>query len=210
MDELNSDAGKQAKVDKALDKPFFTFSMPYVNYVQRGAFFSLFYYIMAVINVIFPFYILGKAIDLGVFKGPARMVFAFIFSWLVIVFASWIGMQISLNGRKRTKVLESSEFVAIPMFADIFQTLGEWLGTFIGIIGAGVGIIATLFLGDESRYLFQAIGLNSFAIGGLIIIVGPVIGFFIIILFRVIAEQTKLFVAFVNNTKEIAKNIKEK
>jgi hypothetical protein len=41
------------------------------------------------------------------------------------------------------------------------------------------------------------------------VIAGPLIGFVIIILFRFCAEQLRLFVALVNNTKRIAANIKD-
>jgi len=44
--------------------------------------------------------------------------------------------------------------------------------------------------------------------GPVIVIVGPIIGFSIIIFFRFLAEQLRLLASLVNNTKEIAENIK--
>jgi hypothetical protein len=44
--------------------------------------------------------------------------------------------------------------------------------------------------------------------GAAVIIIGPVIGFFILIIFRFFAELLRIFAALADNTKEIAANIK--
>jgi len=207
--EAGGNEGKK-KFEKMTGSPFFTFSKPYLEFIDKEKIFSLVYIVMAVINLVIPFIILYLVIDSGFFSFGAKYVFAFIFTWIVIVFAFWIGFQLWWNRRKKITNLASSEFIATPIFSDILQTFGEWMGTIIGIIGACGGLIATIFLGSDARYLFSAIGLGFFRSGALTIILGPVTGFFIIIIFRFLAEQLRILAALANNTKEIAANIKDK
>jgi len=209
MSDLETGGGI-GKLEQKTNNQFFNFSKPYLDFIGKGKIFSLVYIVMAVINLILPFVILYMVIDSGLFEFGAKYVFAFIFSWLVIVFACWIGFQIWWHRRTKVTIISSSEFVATPIFSEILQTFGEWLGTFIGIVGAGVGLIANIALGGSASYLFSAIGMNFMSMGAVIIVIGPIIGFFIIIIFRYIAEQLKILAALANNTKEIAANIKSK
>jgi hypothetical protein len=150
------------------------------------------------------------AVKSGFFQLGGKYVVAFIFCWLVIVFACWIGFQIWWDRKSKIKNFAASEFIATPIFAEILQTFGEWTGTLIGIIGAGVGLIAAIVLGDAADSLFGAIGLEFMSFGAVVVIIGPVIGFFFIIVSRFIAEQVRIFAALANNTKEIAVNVKGK
>ncbi|MDR2499825.1 MAG: hypothetical protein LBD37_01930 [Treponema sp.] len=190
--------------------PFTNFSKPYLDFIGKGKLFVIIYMIMAIINLLLPFIIIYEVIDSGLFRsGEAKIVFAFIFSWIVIAFACWIGFQLWWDRKAKVKAFEDSEFIVTPIFSEIFQTFGEWLGTLIGIIGAGVGLITTIILGEYAGYLFQAIGMGFMPSGIIAVVAGPLIGFVIIILSRFIAEQMRLLVALVNNTKSIAANIKE-
>ena len=209
-----SDSGTGEKLKEKLDKmdghPFVTFAKPYLDFLAKGKIFGIVYLIMAVINIIIPFAVIYKTIDTGIFKySEAKLIFAIILSWAAIAFACWIGFQIWWNRRIKTEQNTSYEFITTTSFSELFQTFGEWLGTFIGIIGAGVGLIAVIFLGNEARYLFGSIGLDSLDFGPLVIFIGPIIGLFIIIISRFLAEQLRLFASLVNNTKDIAKNIKK-
>jgi len=205
-------AGDEAKkkFNEVAGGPFFLFSKPYLDFLGKGKLFNFIYVVMAVANLFIPFVILYKVIDSGFFSAGAKYVFAFIFVWLSIVFACWIGFQLWWERRKNVIQIYSSEFVATPILSEILQTFGEWLGTLIGIVGAVGGLLASIFLGSEIDYLFYSVGLGFMQYGILTVIVGPIIGFFIIILFRFLAEQLRIFAALANNTKEIATNIKNK
>jgi len=200
---------RKKKFEKLEGGPFFTFSGPYLEFIGKEKIFGLVYIVMAVINLILPFAILFQVINSGFFEFGAKYVFAFIFTWLVIVFACWIGFQLWWNRRKKLTSIGTSEFIAISTFSEILQTFGEWLGTLLGIIGAGGGLIASIFLGNDLNYLFNAIGIGFMRFGVAVIIIGPVIGFFIIIISRFIAEQLRVLAALANNTKEIAVNLKK-
>jgi hypothetical protein len=194
------------------EKPFFTFARPYLDLLAKGSLFNLIYFVMAGINVILPFAVFVIAVNMGIFgEGKGNYAVAFIFSWVVIVFACWIGMQLWLDRRKKIMSMHFTTFIATFVLSDITQTLGEWLGTFIAITGAGVGLIAAIMLGKDIKNInefLRMIGLDFIRIGGLIIFAGPLAGYLIIIVFRSMAEGLRLFVSLVNNTAEIAANIK--
>jgi hypothetical protein len=211
LEQMKRGFGEVAKgFAKMGESPFFVFARPYLDFTGKGKLYGVFYFVMAAASLVIPFAVIAKAIDSGVFDyGGAKFAFVFILSWLVIAFACWIGFQIWWNRRKNIAALAASEFIATPAFAELLQTFGEWLGTLTGIIGAGAGLIAVLFYGDEADFLFSAIGLNFPLFGAMAVITGPVTGFFIILISRFLAEQLRLWAALVNNTKEIAANIKK-
>jgi hypothetical protein len=209
MSDYNDGENKKSKLDQISEKPFFSFSKPYLDFIDKSKIYSLIYFVMAAINLVIPFIVLYRVIDTGFFKYvEAKYIFAFVLSWIVIVFACWIGFQLWWNRRGKVVEIGTSEFSATLIFSEILQTSGEWIGTLTGIIGAGVGLIAVIFLGSDINDLFRMIGMGRLALGPAVIVVGPIIGFSIIILFRFLAEQLRLFASLVNNTKEIAKNVK--
>jgi hypothetical protein len=203
-DTIENENGKKGKLEQLSEKPFFAFSKPYLDFIGKGKIYGLVYFLMAAVSVLLPFVIFYAVIDSGLFRYGAKFVFAFIFSWLVILFACWIGFQLWWDRRKKIMEIGASEFSATLIFSQILQTLGEWLGTLIGIIGAGAGLIATIFLGSEINYFFYALNLDFMALGPSVIVAGPILGFFIIIFTRFLAEQLRIWASIANSTKEIA------
>ena len=197
-----------------MNNPFFNFIEPYLSYIDSGKLyrkpFSWLYILCAVFNAILPFYVLYKVIDSGVFKhtgdGAAKFIFAFILIWLVLCVACWFGLQIWWN--RKDKVLltsdEGSEFPATPVISHFIQTFGEWLGTYIAVIGFGVSLFGTLFLGSEASRLSYAMDLpfspGAMGIGGVILF--PLLGFAMIVLFRYFAELCRCLASIANNTKK--------
>jgi hypothetical protein len=183
------------------------FIEPFLSYIDSGKLFrkpfSWLYAILAILNIALPFYLLYVAIDNHVFSGPAKAIFAFILVWLVIVLACWVGFQIFWNRKDKvlTTSAEGSEFPATPVIAHLIQTLGEWNGAFVAIVGCGVSLFGAIFLGDEAGYLSYQLGL-PFGSGFWGIILFPLIGFLIIVVTRFIAEQCRALAAIANNTKK--------
>lgn len=194
---------------KMAKKSLFTFPKSYFNYIGKGKLFGLVYIINAILSLLLPFIIMYVVIDNNYFENAGvNYVFAFIFMWLMIVFACWIGSLLWWNRRKKVTEVGSSEFIAFPIIADIIQTSGEWLGTLLGIIGGGGGLLTTIFLGNDIDRLFEAMGMEFMQFGILTIIIWPIIGFCIVLLSRFLAELLRVFASLANNTKEIANNIK--
>ena len=200
--------GKKGKFDKLTESSFFTFAKPYLDFIAKGKIFSFVYLVMAIINIVLPFVVIYMTINSGLFNAGAKYVFAIILTWLVIFFACWIGFQLWWNRRKTILNIGQTQFFATVIFSEILQTFGEWIGTLIGIIGAGAGLLGSIFLGNDINYLLRSLGLGFMSFGIGVVVIGPVIGFFIIILFRFIAEQLRMFASLVNNTKEIANSCK--
>jgi len=201
--------GGESGFNQAANGPLFNFSKPYLDFIGKEKIFSIVYYVMAGLNVLIPIGIIIGAISGHIFSAGGKMVIAFLLSWVVVAFACLIGFQLWWERRKKLETLAACEFVATQSFSEIAQTFGEWLGTFVGIIGAGVGLIATVILGNESSYIFSMIGMEFLSMGAVVILMGPIMGFFIIVISRFLAEQLRIFAALANNTKEIAVNIKD-
>ncbi len=199
----------EKKLEQIAQGPFFDFAKPYLDFISKEKIFNIVYVVMAVVNLLLPFAILFSAINAGILKAGVKYVIAFILVWLVIAFACWIGFQLWWERRNNISTIAISEFIVTPIFSQIIQTFGEWIGTLIGIIGAGSGLIASIILGKDAAYLFSALGLGAMNSGLMMIIIGPVTGFFIIIISRFLAEQLRLLACLVNNTKEIATNLKK-
>ena len=124
-----------------MDNKFFTFIKPYLSFIDKGDFFrkpfSWLYIAFAVLNLILPFYILYTAIDNNIFDTPAKFIIVFILVWIVIAFAGWVCFQLWWDRKNKVTEtsVENSEFVVTPVFAHFIQTFGEWIGTWIGIVG---------------------------------------------------------------------------
>ncbi len=191
-----------------MDNKFFTFIKPYLSFIDKGHFyrkpFSWLYTIIAVVNLIVPFLIFFKALDSNVFDAPAKFVFAFLLVWLIIAFASWVSFQLWWD--RKTKVsatsTEDDEFIATPVFSHLIQTLGEWFGTWIAIVGSTVALLTTIILGDEASSIDSLLNIPILETGIAAIILMPIYGFLIIVSARFLAEQFRALSTIANNTKK--------
>lgn len=190
-----------------MNSKFLEFYKPFFEYIDSGKFFRTpfgwLYAVLAGFNLLVPLMILYIAIDNRLFSMGAAFFFAFVILWIVIAGASWLGFQIWWN-RRQALASQSSpdpDFVATPVYTHFLQTAGEWCGSWIAIVGAGAGLVSGIFLRDETLEYMLPIPLIS-AGGFLSVLLMPVLGFLIIIVSRVIAEQVRALVAVAINTKQ--------
>lgn len=191
-----------------MENKFFTFIKPYLSFIDNGHLyrrpFSWLYTLLAVVNLILPIYIFYQAADNRIFDAPAKFIIVFLLVWIIIAFASWISFQLWWD--RKSKVISTSsegdEFVATPVFSHLIQTIGEWLGTWIGIVGFSVALLTTIILGDEADYLSYQIGIPFLKTGFLFIILMPIYGFLIIVATRFLAEQFRALSSIANNTRK--------
>jgi hypothetical protein len=187
---------------------FFDFIAPYLSAIDDGRFFRKpmmwLYALIAVINIVIPFYILYQTIENQIFQAPAKFIIVFILVFITITFACWLGFQIWWNRKDKVDIISSpqEDFFAITVFSHFVQTLGEWAGTWIAIVGFMFSLLATLILGSEGAYLSQVFGLQFINISAISIILMPIYGFLIVIGFRVFAEALRALVAIADNTKK--------
>jgi hypothetical protein len=195
--------------DSDLSDNLFLSIKPYLNYIDNGQLFrkpfSLLYGIIAIINLILPFYMLYEAYDKNLLESKGKYLAAFIIVLIIISFASWISFQLWWD--RKSKVNKTSalgdDFVATPVYSHFIQTVGEWLGTWIGIVGFFVSLITIIILGDESDSLFDSIGIDFIDASFFTVFLMPIYGFLIIVGTRFIAEQFRALSSIANNTKKI-------
>ena len=191
-----------------MENKFFTFIKPYLSFIDNGHLyrkpFSWLYTLFAVVNLILPIYIFYQAVDNRIFNSPAKFIIVFLLVWIIIAFASWVGFQLWWDRKSKviTTSSEGDEFVATPVFSHLIQTIGEWLGTWIGIVGFAVAVLATIILGDDANYLSYQIGIPFLETGFLFIILMPIYGFLIIVVTRFLAEQFRALSSIANNTRK--------
>ena len=186
---------------------YLEFYKPFLEYIDSGNLFrtpfSWLYAVFAGLNLLFPVIVLYVAIDNRLFSMGASFFFGVILLLVFIVAACWLGFQIWWNRRRvlLSHISNDAEFVATPVFCHFIQTFGEWLGSFMAIVGAGAGLITGIFMGGRNMsYLFPI----PFLGGGFIsVLLMPILGFLIIVLSRFIAEQWRALAAIANNTKPV-------
>lgn len=191
-----------------MENKFFNFINPFLSIIDNGKLFrkpfGFLYSVIAIINLLLPIYVLYQAIKNNIFSAPFKFGFVFILVWLTISFACWIGFQIWWDRKDKVNVSSSlgDDFIATPVFSHFIQTLGEWLGTWIGLVGFVFALLATIILGKEGYNLSRQLGLGFLNIGVISIILMPLYGFLIIIISRFLAEQFRALVSIANNTKK--------
>lgn len=130
---------------------------------------------------------------------------------VLAIFIGLINFQIFWD-RKSKIILTSKnndEFTAIPVIAHYIQTLGESIGTYVGIMGTFTILIAIVFkvcfgtYGLDRLFITGLENLSNNLSAGILYLFLPIIaGFITVVLFRVISEGIKAIVVIANNTKK--------
>ena len=194
---------------------FLSFIKPFLETIDNGSFFrkvfGWIYLVISVLNILLPFYLLFKAIDIGIFKAESRLVLTFLVLWLVLALLCWFGFQLWWN--RRDKVNQTSfsgaEFVATPVVAHFIQTFGEWYGIINGVLGFLIGLLSLLFSeGNQYSHYYDRNPFDSlfsmpfqYGTGWTLIFIGPMTGFLIVVIFRFFSEIIKALAVIANNTK---------
>ena len=204
-------AGVPASAKKAPLALLIGFIAPSLSYIDSGKMFrkpfSWLYMLFAGLNAILPFYVLYTII--GFFRyASVKYILAMVLCWTILCIACWVGFQIWWN--RKDKVLltseEGSEFPLTPVVSHLLQTLGEWLGSFIAIVGFGFSLFGTIFGEVINLPIPIPFGLGMDALG---MVLSPLYGFLTIIIFRFMAELCRCLAAIANNTKATANNTKK-
>lgn len=188
----------------AMNNNLFTFLNPLLEYIDNGRFFRepfrWLYILFAVLNLLFPVYILAQAVDMKFFKfADGKLIVAFIVIFIILCAGAWGSYLLWMNRKERLKeaISENNEFVAIPVVSHLTQTVGEWLGLYIGVIGTLCSLVILLFAAKDIGYLLPVSSGMFFLL--------PVYGFLIVVFARLIAELYRALAVIANNTKKLAK-----
>lgn len=184
-----------------MNNPFFTFIKPFLSYIDSGKIYrkpiSWLYIIIAGANLLAPLYVLYEMF--GSFRYmEGKVIFISIFLWLFILVSGWICFQLWWNRKDNVNLSseENAEFSATPVLSHLFQTTGECAGIWIAIVGFGAGL-SSLFVSDSFGIMSE---FSSYGIAGIVIM--PLIGFFVFLFFRFIAEMIRVLTSIANNTKK--------
>ncbi|MDR3133273.1 MAG: hypothetical protein LBU42_04535 [Prevotellaceae bacterium] len=192
---------------------FLSFFNPFFAYIDTGKIFrkpfGWLYGILAIVNALLPFIILYWMIDSGLFSyAEGGQVIGLVLLWLVVLAAGWFSVLLWWNRMSKVTKLTSDndDFVVTPAYAHLLQTFGEWLGGYIAIFGALSALVTWLFFGSETgiaNALFRTLGLDGvLSAGPAGIILAPVYGFLLLIIFRFVAELSRALACIANNTKK--------
>lgn len=191
-----------------MENKFLTFVKPYLSYIDNGHFFrkpfSWLYALLGIVNLLLPVYVFYQANENSIFDLPAKFVIVFLLLWVIIAFAGWVGFQLWWDRKTNILILSSTgdEFIATPVFSHFIQTFGEWIGTYIGLVGFGFALLTTIILGEEGSYLGRNLGIPYLETGLIAVITMPIIGFLIIVFSRFLSEQIRALSSIANNTRK--------
>lgn len=211
----NIDLVGVANKAQVMNNQLVSFIKPFLETIDSGSFFRKvfywIYFIIAILNILLPFYILFVAIDKGFFNAEGKYVLIFLFTWLIFAALCFFGFQLWWNRKEKVNLssYSSAEFVATPVLAHLIQTIGEWYGVIIGVMGFLVGFFSLFFSdrNDMSYHQYRQMDEYFSPIPFLLetnwklIFLGPLYGFLIVFLFRFISEAIKALSVIANNTK---------
>jgi hypothetical protein len=191
-----------------MENKFLTFIRPYLSFIDNGHFFrkpfSWLYTLLAIVNLLIPIYVFYQASDNRIFDNPAKFVIVFLLLWVIVAFAGWVGFQLWWDRKSKIDMSSTAgdEFIATPALSHFIQTLGEWIGTYIGIVGFWFALLTTIILGEEGYYLGHNLGIPYLETGWMAVITMPIIGFLIIVFSRFLSEQIRALSSIANNTRK--------
>ncbi len=200
-----------------MDDKLLSFLDPVWRYIDNGSFFRepfrWLYIAIAALNLLFPFVVIFLSVESGIFKYmPGGAIFAFVLVFILLLALGAMSFLLWMNRQKKLKEMshETNEFVAIPMVSHFIQTLGEWMGFYIGILGCVASLLFMLFGGGDMMGRVIGDSLLPLGTGIVMVIVYPIMGFLIVVSARLLAELYRALASIANNTKRISSHIDDK
>ena len=194
---------------------FLSFISPVLRVIDNGKFFReplrWLYFFLAGLNILMPLAVIYYAVTFSDFLLDGFLYFfGFILLFIVVCFTSWVGFQIWWNRAESIKMFssEGDENFATIAFSHFLQTLGEWLGVTVALNGFFGGLF--LLLGELVSYLIggEGLPLDLIDMGSYVyflILLGPLSGFFLIVITRFLAEQIRALASVANHTRKLLK-----
>jgi pSer/pThr/pTyr-binding forkhead associated (FHA) protein len=177
---------------------------PLLTVIDNGSFFRhsfyWIYFVMAILTLFFPIYLVYKAIEMHFYEMPGKALAFAILSWIIIAFVSWLSFQLFWD--RKLKVVNSSDsgdsFVAMPLFSDFILTLGIYIGIWIGVVGSLISVLGMIVFSNLGDFnipfnLLGGVKTSMWRIFSL-----PFIGLLIILVSRFISEQILVMGAIAN------------
>lgn len=190
------------------ESKFFNFLDPVLSYIDSGKFFrqpfKWLYILIGVLNIMMPVTLIIRTSEIWKYMSGASC-FASILIIIVAFALAYIGFIIWFKRGQNLKceVGESTRFVAIPIVANLLQTIGEWSGVMIGVGGFVITLISLIFGGRELYYIMGE------GRGFIALIMFPIIGYVSVVFMRFLAESCLALASIANSAKSIDKKLSE-
>ena len=128
-----------------------------------------------------------------------KLILAFILLFIILCAGAWGSYLLWMNRKNKLKeaIQEENEFIAIPVVSHLTQTMGEWLGLYIGVIGTLCSVVIAIFAANEIKYILPIPSGMFFLM--------PIYGFLIVVFARLLAELYRALAVIANNTKKLTK-----
>lgn len=173
-----------------------------IDYVDNGNFFrqpvKILYYLMSIITLALPYTTLKTMIDIWDYI-DGKTIFMDILLTIVGLFIAVCSFYLWVKRAKGLKLDagENSRFIAMPIIANLLQTIGEWMFIVIGIGGGLSSLIAGIFGGYSE--------LAELGFAGVVVM--PIAGYLCCLTMRFVAESTMALAHIANNTSAISNKL---
>lgn len=196
------------EVDSVLPENLIFSLASYINAIDTGSFyrgpFSRLYMLIGIFNLCMPFFLIYRGAHFGIFGATDKVKLVFWLLWIVLSLASWLGFQLWWDRSSKVNFvsLKGDEFVAMLVIANFIQTVGEWIGLMVSIVGFSLGIFTFLIFGSHITSLPDDL-MRIFVFGDIsILFFLPLLGYLLTFLARICAEILKVFFSMANNIKK--------
>lgn len=165
------------------------------------------YRIIAVLMIALPLFGLIHAIVGGdyfdyfmAYFTPAMMVI-FYCIWLISIVAGFLSFLFWWKRSNDIKAISmgKNQFVATSALSHFLRTLGEWIGSYVAIVGFLIIFVSWVVLGDDLDNMTTKFGFHATASN---MIAYPILGFLTVLVFRWISEMLQALVVIADNIKE--------
>lgn len=169
-----------------------------IDYVDSGKFFrqpvKILYYLLSIVTLALPYLTLKAMIDMWDWLDGTD-IFMHILLFIVGLFVAVCSFYLWVKraGALKLDAGENSRFIAMPIIANLVQTIGEWMFIVIGIGGCLSSLITGIFGGHSE--------LAQLGFAGVIVM--PILGYLYCLGMRFVAESIMALAHIANNTSAI-------
>ncbi len=193
-----------------MNNKFFAFFESVWGYIDKGSFFrepfKWLYGVISFLNLLFPLFVIYNVSVSGAFDFMSGgEVVACILVFLLFIFLGIMSFSLWMNRLKKLKFTfdDKNDFIAIPVVSHFIQTVGEWVGFYIGVGGCMASLLFVVFgLGGSFERLF-GYGILPIGTGLFMVLIYPVFGYLIVVSGRLLAELYRALASIANNTKSL-------
>jgi len=166
------------------------------------------YNLNALLSLLTPFILYFFGVKNNILEMPSKYVYSFYIMIFIVMIISWMTFQLWWDRKSKINKLfnDGDEFIATHLFAHSLQTIGEYLGIWIGIGGFFIYLLVYIVTRNENDYYMYQIGYFYNKTSLITVFLYPIFGILCIATFRMFSEVIRALPAIANNTKNSSKS----